>query len=274
MLGTKLMTRTPDGSTRPITVGAVSYLNTRPLVYSLKELAPDIELVFDLPSRLADGLADSRFDVALVPSIQLLDRDDYRIISDACIACRGPVLSVKLLTRTPMPEIRTLALDEGSRTSGVLARILLKARYDLEPNLRVFPVNSDLEDCSSDAVLVIGDRAIHPPVEDFVECWDLGEQWCQWSGKPFVFAVWAANSDLALGKLTRALTLARDAGQAHLQEIASQYAGEVGLSEHDTLRYLRDNLHFQLGPAEKQGLDLFFQLAAELSAASESQTAT
>src|ERR687891_1633128 len=98
-------------------IGAVSYLNTKPLVYGLAELAPQHELAFDLPSRLADDLAAGKLDVALIPSIEFFAHDSYTIVSDACIACRGPVMSVKLFSRVPLEQIGTLALDEGSRTS-------------------------------------------------------------------------------------------------------------------------------------------------------------
>src|SRR5690606_11891408 len=86
-------------SARPIRVGAVSYLNTKPLVYQLEQIAPNVELSFDLPSRLADDLAADRLDVALIPSVESFQDPDYEIVSDACIACRGPVLSVQLLSR-------------------------------------------------------------------------------------------------------------------------------------------------------------------------------
>ena len=98
-------------------IGAVNYLNTKPLVCGLEQLAPQAEIVFDLPSRLADGLAAGQLDVALIPSVEIFQNPTYTLVSDACIACRGPVLSVKLFSRVPPAEIRTLALDEGSRTS-------------------------------------------------------------------------------------------------------------------------------------------------------------
>jgi chorismate dehydratase len=91
-------------------------LNTRPLVWRFEDLAPQAQLVLDVPSRLADSLADGSLDVALIPSIELFGNPSYNIVSDACIACRGPVLSVKLFSRVPLDAIRTLALDEGSRT--------------------------------------------------------------------------------------------------------------------------------------------------------------
>ena len=106
---------------KKIRVGAVNYLNTKPLIEGFASLAPQAELVLDLPSRLADGLAGGRLDVALIPSIESFQNPDYVIISDACIACRGPVLSVKLFSRGLSRSIRTLALDEGSRTGAALA---------------------------------------------------------------------------------------------------------------------------------------------------------
>src|SRR5258706_16351573 len=135
-------------------VGAVNYLNTKPLVYRLERLAPQAELIFDLPSRLAYGLADGRFDVALIPSIEFFQDPGYRIVSDACIACRGPVLSVKLFSRVRAERIRTLALDEGSRTSAALSRILLKERFGIEPVLEPLPIGAALEDTEADAVLL------------------------------------------------------------------------------------------------------------------------
>src|SRR5437870_1999514 len=101
-------------------IGAVTYLNTKPLVYRLRDFAPQAELSFDLPSRLADRLSSGELDVALIPSIEFFQRPDYSIVSDACIACRGPVLSVKMFSRVAVDKIQTLALDEGSRTSVAL----------------------------------------------------------------------------------------------------------------------------------------------------------
>ena len=98
---------------RTVKIGAVNYLNTTPLVYGLETLAPHAEVVYDLPSRLADRLASAELDVALIPSIEYFQNPSYTVVSDACIGCRGPVLSVKLFSRTPVDRIRTLALDTG-----------------------------------------------------------------------------------------------------------------------------------------------------------------
>jgi chorismate dehydratase len=245
-------------------VGAVSYLNTKPLVYGLAERFAGIDLAYDLPSRLADRLNEGELDVALIPSIEYLRRSGCTIVSNACIACRGPVLSVKLLSRCPMHQIRTLALDEGSRTSAVMVRILLKDRFGLDPQLRLLPHGADVARAASDAVLLIGDRAIHPPAEVFPESWDLGDQWCRWAELPFVFAMWVARPGLDVGELGSALAAARDAGVANLESIARIESVQVGLSAEQTLSYLRDNLYFFLGPRERRGLERFYRCAAEL----------
>ena len=98
-------------------IGAVSYLNTKPLVAGLEDVALDFDVVFDLPSRLADRLSTGELDVALIPVVEAVTNADYTIVSDACIACRGPVWSVKLMSRVAGEQIKTLSLDEGSRTS-------------------------------------------------------------------------------------------------------------------------------------------------------------
>lgn len=247
-------------------VGAVSFLNTKPLVYRLAASAPQIELVFDVPSRLADDLAIGRLDAALIPSIELLRDPGYAIVSDACIGCRGPVLSVKLLSRRPLAEVRTLALDEASRSSAVLARILLLQRYGVRPDIEPFPVGTPVQQCSADAILLIGDRAIHPPEAGFIVHWDLGEEWYRWAGLPFVFAMWVAHPGVDRARLDAPLRAARDAGVANLEAIARQEAAVVGLSYGQTLTYLRQHLHFYLGPRERRGLQTFFRQAARLGA--------
>ncbi|MDP6446645.1 MAG: menaquinone biosynthesis protein [Pirellulaceae bacterium] len=238
-------------------IGAVSYLNTKPLVHGLTEFAPDCDISFDLPSRLADQLAGGELDVALVPSVEFLRGSDYSIISDACIGTRGPVLSVKLLSRTEIPAIRSLALDEGSRTSAALVRILLKQQYGIAPALTPLPIGSDARDSTADAVLLIGDRAMHADSDQYAEIWDLGERWREWSGLPFVFAMWVARCGVDVDGIAAALSAARDAGLANLDSIARREHQDVGLSYETCLSYLRDNLHFTLGDDERKSLELF-----------------
>lgn len=250
-----------------VRVGAVNYLNTKPLIHGLRTSAPQVDLILDLPSRLADRLAAGELDVALIPSIEFFQNPDYSIVSDACIGCRGPVLSVKLFFRKPPAEVATLALDEGSRTSAALAQILLQQQFGVRPRLEPLPIGAKIESTSSDAVLLIGDRAIHSPAGPFVEVWDLGDQWRRWAELPFVFAMWVARPGLDLAEVEPALARARDSGVAHLDEIAAREAPLLGLTKPECLAYLRDNLYFYLGPQELRGLDLFHRLAQQLGLA-------
>ncbi|MBN1590818.1 MAG: menaquinone biosynthesis protein [Pirellulales bacterium] len=242
-------------------VGAVSYLNSKPLIADLQRLVPEATIVVDLPSRLADQLAGEQLDVALIPSIEFFHHSDYQIVSDACVSCEGPVRSVKLYSRVPVVEIRTLSLDEGSRTSAALVKILLQEQFHVEPDYQMLPIGTLPEQCSSDAVLLIGDRAMRPVDGPFQVVWDLGEQWIAWTGLPFVFSMWVARPEADVRRLGAVFASARDAGVERLEEIARREAPNVGLSEDLCLRYLRDHLTFRLGPRQRQGLARFYELA-------------
>lgn len=273
---------------RALRVGAVAYLNSKPLIEGLAaDLTPACEngcrqasgdcsdrvcesicqhsgeLTLDYPSRLADDLAAGKLDVALIPSVEALTGDGYQIISDACVAARGPVRSVKLYSRVPAGEIRTLALDEGSRTSAALTRTILAHRYGVEPVLKPFPLNTPTTDCDADALLMIGDRAMNPPDEQFAETWDLGEHWYRWTGRPFVFAVWVAREGVPTAEIAAKLTAARDRGLAAIPSIAARDAARVGTSVEIAETYLKRNLHFRLTAAERASLKQFERLARE-----------
>jgi chorismate dehydratase len=267
-------------------IGAVNYLNSKPLVDGLEALAPQVRLTFDLPSRLADSLAAGRLDVALVPSVEFFRSPGGTIVSDACVACRGPVLSVKLHFRVPPAEVRRVALDEGSRTSAALTQILLAKLCNVQPEWEPLPIGCGLEETDADAVLLIGDRAIasarlgarsedrgqniqsisspQPLVPNpFCEVWDLGEHWSEWTGLPFVFAMWIARPGVDVNEVAAVLAAARDSGVHHLSEIAEREAPLVGISGDVAIQYLRDNLHFVLGDEERAGLQKFYGLCVE-----------
>jgi chorismate dehydratase len=246
-----------------IRLGAVRYLNARPLTYALPRLAPEAEIVYEVPSRLADDLAAGCLDVAMIPSIEYLRGAGYSIVSDACIACRGPVRSIKLFGRVPVERIRTLAIDEGSRTSAVLAQILLRERWGLQPQIQSLPIGAALEDAAADAVLLIGDRGIPSRNGRFEFVWDLGREWFSWTGLPFVCALWIARPGIERTGIADVLARARDEGVRRLAEIARREAPKLGMAEEDCLTYLRDHLHFYFGPAEQQGLQRFYELAWE-----------
>ena len=260
-------------------IGAVNYLNSKPLIEGLTQLlAGRASLGLDYPSCLADDLASGDLDIALIPSIEYFRGEAYEVISDACVAAHGPVLSVKLYSRVPWGEVKSLALDEGSRTSATLARILLAERHGVFPQLQSLPLDHRMQETSADAVLLIGDRAILPPEEHFRGTWDLGQEWFEWTGLPFVFAMWVRRKGIRLqtseegmeellNGVAKSLSVARDMGVAHTDEIARREAPLLGLSLPITVRYLSQNLQYHLGPAERNGLKLFYQLATGLGLA-------
>jgi chorismate dehydratase len=250
-------------SSPTLRVGAVSYLNSKPLIEGLAGRL-DGELVLDYPSRLAELLEAGQLDVALVPVVEVLRSEGAcEIVSDACVAARGPVRSVKLYFRVPPGEVKTLSLDEGSRTSAALARVLLRDRYGVEPDTEPLPLGRAASETTADAILLIGDRAMFPVEERFEAVWDLGEEWNLWTGLPFVFAVWAARRDTVPAGLAELLATVRDSGVANAERIARREAAALGLDPAVAVTYLTNNLHFTLGPAERSGLKLFGQLAYE-----------
>ncbi|QDT03288.1 Chorismate dehydratase [Rubripirellula lacrimiformis] len=249
-------------------IGAVSYLNTKPLIHTLADqLGSRGKLTLDLPSRLAADLATGKLDVALIPSVEYFRGDGYSIVSDAAIGCRGPVWSVRLLSRVPIPEIKTLALDEGSRTSAAMTQVLLWEMHGLRPATVPMAIDQTPEDVDADAILLIGDRAMHTPPGVYHEIWDLGDRWCRWTELPFVFAMWVAREGVDTTGLAAILESSRDSGLANLESIAAIDAGSHGLTKEDLYRYFAENLNFRLGPGEQLALDTFRARASSIGLA-------
>jgi len=250
-----------------IRIGAVNYLNTKPLIHELDTLAPGCELLLDVPSRLADLLAEGRLDVALIPAIEYFRAGSYTIVPDIAIASRGPVLSVTLFSRVPWPAVRRVALDEGSRTSAALCQILLRKRHGVQPEVVTLPLDRAAEDVDADAVLLIGDRAMRACLPGFAHAFDLGQEWHDWTGLPFVYAFWAVREGVGLGPATEALHEAKRRGCAHIGPIAHREAPGLGLDAGFCRRYLQSIIHFDLGPREQAGLHHYYMLACELGLA-------
>ena len=244
-------------------LGAVTYLNARPLTRFIFEELPEAAIVSDAPSRLAERLLAGELDVALIPSIEYARSAGLRVVSDACVACEGPVRSVKLYGRVPPEEIRSLALDAGSRTSAALGRLLLREQLGLEPRLVDLPLGADYEQVEADAVLVIGDRGLAEPNDRFAFAWDLGQRWAEWQGLPFVFAMWVTRPGVQWEALAERLAAARNRGVAGLADIAREEAPRLPIDQSACLEYLRENLTFTLGPRQRLGLERFYELAGK-----------
>ena len=251
-------------------VGAVCYLNAKPLYYRLGERSARVELSMDLPSRLASRLASGSLDVALIPSVEYLRgaASGYEILPGFAIAARGAVRSVKLFSRVPFDRIDRLALDEGSRTSQALTRVWLDAAHGVRPSrIETLPMGVSALESTADAVLVIGDRAMKVPDAPFHAVVDLAEAWNVLTGLPFVFALWVARPGLDLGDLPEVLAACRADGLAHAADLASTYGPGLGLGFDTCLEYLTRVLSYDLGEPEVAGLRRFASMAANLDLA-------
>lgn len=245
-----------------VRLGAVSYLNTKPLVQGLDARTDLFDLRFDVPAQCAALLHEGRVDLGLIPAIEYL-RGEYRIVPDVAIGSDGPIASVAIFSRGPIDQVRSLALDISSRTSVALTRILCAERWQIAP--RLMPSAPDLHAMLSraDAALIIGDPAldIDAEVAGVVKT-DLGSEWQALTGLPFVYAMWTGRDGAASGPHIRGLQEARDRGVAAVDVIARAEARGDARRERLFAGYLRDNLKYGLGESETAGLRRFHELAA------------
>lgn len=265
---------------RPARLGAVSYLNTRPLVRGLHQQPDLFTLRFDVPAVCASLLHDGAVDVGLIPAIEYL-RGDYAIVPDIAIGSDGPVASVAVFTRVPIDQVRTLALDPSSRTSVALTRILCARRWRITPEFvaadgtaaSAFGEDADAgEGRAVDAMLVIGDAALEV-ADQFPALGkiDLGAEWQAMTGLPFVYAVWAGRPDALDHEQVIALQAARRRGEGEVAEIARETSEGRPGRERRNLEYLRDTLKYGLGERECAGLSRFHAMAVELGLAPASR---
>ena len=242
-------------------LGAVAYLNARPLVYGLELRSALFSLRFDAPSKCAALLHENAIDLGMIPSIEYLrGHEGYRIVPHLAIASEGPVASVALFCRRPLEEVRTIAADTSSRTSTALLRLLCVERFGIDPEL--VPMAPDLEPMlrRCDAALLIGDAALFLDAEAAgLRKIDLGAEWSSMTGLPFVWAFWAGRAGVVRPDALAALTAARDAGVAASDRVADEYCGperaRLGRG------YLRDNIQYRLGDRQQEGLRRFYELA-------------
>ena len=246
-----------------VRLGAVSYLNTKPLVHGLDRRSDLFTVRFDVPAQCAALLHEGRIDLGLIPAVEYL-RGEYRIVPGVAIGSDGEIASVAVFSKVDVDRIATLALDVSSRTSVALTRILCARHWHIAPKL--LPADPDLRSMLSraDAALVIGDPAlsIDPAASGLIKI-DLGSEWRAMTGLPFVYAMWCGRDGAASPAHVEALNAAREAGEAAVADIARAEGRGDRAHEERALRYLRDNLKYGLGEAELAGLRRFHELAAE-----------
>ncbi|MEP6994096.1 MAG: menaquinone biosynthesis protein [Acidobacteriota bacterium] len=238
----------------PLRISVVDFLNARPLTWGLlHEPSADVQVSRDTPSACAAKLASGEVDAGLIPSIEYQRIPGLKVVPGLGIAASSEVRSVLLVSDVSREKIRSVSLDPASRTSAALTRILLKRVYGLEPEYRDGP---------SDARLVIGDPALKTRLNGHVVL-DLAALWRSYSGHPFVFAFWAIRSPAASPELVALLRRSFDAGLAHFGAMVREEAAASGLSAAVVEDYLRHALHFELDAGDRDGLRLFYRLAAE-----------
>ena len=254
---------------KPVRLGVVSYLNTRPLVHGLDRRSDLFSLRFDVPARCAALLHEHRIDVGLIPAVEYL-RGDYRIVPGVAIGSDGPIASVAMFSRGPVDAITTLALDVSSRTSVALTQILCARRWHIAPTLIAAELDLRAMLARADAAVIIGDPALAIDASrDGVVKTDLGSEWRALTGLPFVYAMWSGREGALEAEHIAELNAARDRGVADVAEIARSATRDEPEREQQALVYLRDNLKYQLGDAELSGLRRFHELAAELGLVTE-----
>jgi chorismate dehydratase len=248
----------------PIRLGAVDYLNVRPLVHGL-DASSDVILRFDVPSVCAALLAAGDIDLGMVPSITLLDRPGDCVVPGVCIGSDGPVASVALFTRKPIAEVRSIALDTSSRTSVVLTRVLCARRFDIAPSFLPHPPDLSAMLAAADAALLIGDPALFAgEAAHGVTKIDLGAEWTAMTGLPFVWAFWAGRPDAADAGMVARLQDAAERGMANTDQIAAAYCPGDPIRIAVAQRYLRENLTFRLTGRALDGLETYYQEAGRL----------
>lgn len=236
-----------------IKVGAVSYLNTKPLLYGLERSAikEQIEIVLAYPAQLAQQLRDGLIDMALLPVAALSEIEGAQVVSDYGIAADGNVVSVALFSQLPLEEIDTVILDYQSRTSVRLTQLLFREYWKKE--VEFLPAGADFiaEIKGKTAAVIIGDRAL-AQLPNFKYNYDLSAAWKQHTGLPFVFAAWVSSKKLPPDFL-QDFNRANAMGLEHLDEIALE--NEVPYYPLKT--YYNDNICYHLDAGKKKGLALF-----------------
>jgi chorismate dehydratase len=244
---------------RKIRVGAVSYLNTKPLLYGIERatVRKDIELIIDYPAKIAAMLLKDEIDIGLVPVAIIPQMREYYVNGEYCIGSNGNVASVCLFSESPIEKVEKVLLDYQSRTSVQLARVLLKEYWKIDPEL--IDAGKDFRDHirGTTAGVVIGDRALeqrqHSPY-----IYDLAEAWKGLTGLPFVFAAWISNKRLDPAFI-KEFDEANRQGVLHIDEVVAENPYPI-FNLHD---YFTRHLDYHLDEPKRRGLAVFLEYLTE-----------
>jgi len=272
-------------------ISIVQYLNTAPLVWGFTNgpLQGNYDLSFTVPSQCAEDLRTGQADIAIIPAIEYQRIDDLVILPDMAIASKKQVRSLLIVSKKPIEEVKSLALDRSSRSTQALTRILCAEKWKIAP--RFFEASPDLAEMleQADAALLIGDPALRISLgiekdsqigaegqticpaatlgitsSEMLYVYDVVSGWQSLTGLPAVLAVWAARRDVATPEVTADFLASRDFGLSHIAEISYDASFELELQAQAIEAYLRRNIDFSLDAENRRGLDLYYQHAARL----------
>ncbi|MDQ8005374.1 MAG: menaquinone biosynthesis protein [Pedobacter sp.] len=238
-----------------IKISAVSYTNTKPFIYGIKHssILEKIDLSLDIPADCAKKLIENQVDIGLIPVAAIPFVPNAQIISSYCIGSVGAVNSVFIFSDVPVEEIKTVKLDPQSRTSNNLAKVLLKNHFKVEVNF----VND--QSATTDAIVLIGDRTFGRKA-DFKYAYDMGEEWMNFTGLPFMYAAWVANKPIPEDFL-KDFDIALGEGIQNIPTVINELSVIEGIDIED---YLLHKLNFELTEEKLKAKDLFLDLVGQL----------
>ena len=244
-------------------VAASHFLNSAPLIWSFLHGSKQgvVELIDAVPSRCARLLDQAEVEVALVPVIEYQRIQNISLIPDVCVGSKGEVRSVVLVSKLrQLEEVRSVALDESSRTSATLVKILFREFLRAEPSWASHSPNLPEMLEHSDAALIIGDPGMTFP-RDGLTVWDMATVWRQHTGLGFVFAMWMVRNAAIERASAVDFASARDEGVNLIEDIVEHYRSLVPLPLEELGSYLTDNIAFSIDESMRAGLQLYFELA-------------
>jgi len=297
----------PQGDPSIVTklrISIVQYLNTAPLVWGFTNgpFRGKYDLSFTVPSQCAEELRSGKADIAIIPAIEYARIPDLEILPDLSIASKKMVRSLLLVSKAPLGQFESIALDSSSRSTQALTRILCAEHWKIAPKFIEMPPDLETMLKKAEAALLIGDPALRlslkmepfstrielhgsqktphkPPIDGWMWnaekagiappsqrlfVFDMVEQWRAMTGLPAVLAVWAARKGVATPEVVADFHASRDFGLSHIAEISSDAAVELKLPADRLASYLRDNIDFSLDEENRRGLELYFSHAAKL----------
>jgi chorismate dehydratase len=276
---------------RKLRISIVEFLNTAPLVWSFTDgpLAGKYDLSFAVPSQCAEDLRAGRADVGIIPSIEYQRMENVVALAGMAIAAKNEVRSLLVISKVPIEQATSVALDTNSRSTVALARILSRRHWNISPEFIDMAPDADEMLARADAAVVIGDPALRlrlkvdaleakvPGTEPCCCCdgdaedehpvkgietlfvYDVAQQWREMTGLPSVLAIWVARRGVVTPEIMADFQASRDYGLAHINDIAEGAALKLDLAPRDLERYLRENIDYSLDEENLAGLRLYYE---------------